>query len=477
MAQDFDLTMPTERAEKYLAKMAKQYDGTLPEPISNIDKYLKILAENGSGGGSSGGITPKKLENADLNTVTETGSYYADFDHTCKNVPKKVGSYGFSIIVTNGGGVVYQLLMKNTIAEENRLFMRVIDSDGEVYPWSNYMQESDVTVDSVLSETSTRPPQNAIVTKCLNEIESNSAKKTDLTAYLPKDGTAKKAEMLSSGQMRSAFCYNADANFSNGYIWFKIGTAKLSGNFNTMSTTFLGVCGWGKHALYTCRVRLTSAGNAVESMSFFESGRTGTMPSGLFRIVAINGEKNVTFELWAKVASRYEGTRVVILNEMNLGGANNGIFWELTSKSSTDAKQAPTSGDVYTDSSDSSICATSTKAETLADSGWDSSLELFSEVAASTLKCRLYGKLVEIRGSFTLNEPSQHTPFAKIPLKFRPSEDVFTTIQVGIASISNLNFPLEFIICSTGALVVDSGTGANLPANREVKVCVQYLID
>lgn len=174
MTQDFDLTMPTERAEKYLAKMAKQYDGTLPEPISNIDKYLKILAENDAGGGSGGENTPKPLENADLNTVTETGFYYADFDHTCKNVPSKVGTYGFSIVVINGGGVVYQLLMKNTMSEENRLFMRAIDSDGEVYPWSNYMQESDVIVDSVLSETSTRPPQNAIVTKRLNEIESSA---------------------------------------------------------------------------------------------------------------------------------------------------------------------------------------------------------------------------------------------------------------------------------------------------------------
>lgn len=475
MAQDFDLTMPTERAEKYLAKMAKQYDGTLPEPISNIDKYLKILAENGTGGGTSGGgNTPKLLENTDLNTLTETGFYYADFDHTCKNVPAKVGSYGFSIMVTNGGGVVYQLLMKNTIDEQNRLFMRVIDSDGEVYPWSNYMQESDVIVDSVLSETSTRPPQNAAVTKRLNEIESNSAKKTDLTAYLPKDGTAKAADAMSNGTLRSAFCYNANSNFSNGYIWFKIGTATLSGKLNTMSTTFLAACGWGKHALYTLRVRLKSAGNAVESMSFFESGRSGNMPAGLFRVVAINGEKNVTFELWAKVASQYEGTRVIILNEMNLGGANNGIFWVLASKTSADAKQEPTSGDVYTDSTDTSVCA---KAETLTDSGWDSSLELFSEVAASTLKCRLYGKLVEIRGSFTLNEPSSNTPFAKIPLKFRPSEEVFTTIQVGITSTSNLNFPLDFIICPTGELVVDSGTGANLPANREVKVCVQYLID
>lgn len=176
MAQDFDLTMPTERAEKYLAKMAKVYEGALPEPISNIDRYLKLLAENDAGGGS-GGITPKPLENADLNTVTETGFYYAGFDHTCKNVPAKVGTYGFSIMVTNCGGVVYQLLMKNTIDEQNRLFMRAIDSDGEVYPWSNYMQESDVIVDRVLSETSTRPPQNAAVTKRLNEIENTALRR------------------------------------------------------------------------------------------------------------------------------------------------------------------------------------------------------------------------------------------------------------------------------------------------------------
>lgn len=468
MAQDFDLTMPTERAEKYLAKMAKQYDGTLPEPISNIDKYLKILAENGSGGGSGGGITPKKLENVDLNTVTEAGSYYADFDHTCKNVPSKVGSYGFSIIVTNGGGVVYQLLMKNTIAEENRLFMRIIDSDGEVYPWSNYMQESDVTVDSVLSETSTRPPQNAIVTKRLNEIESNSAKKTDLTAYLPKDGTAKKAEMLSSGQLRSAFCYNANSNFSNGYIWFKIGTATLSGNFNTMSTTFLAICGWGKHALYTLRVRLKSAGNAVESMSFFESCRTGGIPTGLFRVVAINGEKNVTFELWAKVPSQYEGTRVVILNEMNLGGANNGIFWELTSKSSADAKQAPTSGDVYTDSTDSSICAVATKAETLTDSG-EIPLTPSTGVGAS-LKIRKLGKIVQINGSIMQStDIVQGTMIAVIPEQYRPSTSYQYHASFTDSSTDTTKTAVITIDDTTGNMALNS-----LPKNSLLWLHITY---
>lgn len=184
----------------------------------------------------------------------------------------------------------------------------------------------------------------------------------DLTKYLPKDGTAKKAELLSSGQMRTAYCHNDDATFSNGYVWFKIGTAYASGGYATITTTFLGVCGYGKHALYTCRVRLTSAGNAVESISFLESGRTGGMLTGLFRIVTINGEKGVTFELWAKCSSRWEGTRIAILNEQNLAGGDQPNFWTLTSRGNADAKTAPTSGNMYVNSSDSSICANATNA-------------------------------------------------------------------------------------------------------------------
>lgn len=476
MEQDFELTMPTERAEKYLAKMAKVYDGTLPEPISNIDKYLKILAENGSGGGSGGGITPKKLENIDLNTVTETGSYYADFDHTCKNVPSKVGSYGFSIIVTNGGGVVYQLLMKNTIAEENRLFMRIIDSDGEVYPWSNYMQESDVTVDSVLSETSTRPPQNAIVTKRLNEIESNAAKKTDLTAYLPLHGTADKAKDLASGAMRYGSCANGTASFNDGYKWFRIGSMiPTSNGYDTEAMCLQVYQGYNTYGVLGVYTRSDKTGLKSDTMNmrwFIRS--SNALP--LFKLVAIESSTGLAYELWCAVPQRYQQTHCTVMADIALtrGMANRWVMYTLTD---SNAQTATTTGTKSVTDEDLSYAAKATEAERLADSGWNSSLELFSKVAASTLKCRLYGKLVEIRGSFTLNEPSQHTPFAKIPLKFRPSEDVFTTIQVNIASISNLNFPLKFIICSTGELVVDSGTGANLPANREVKVCVQYLID
>ena len=224
------------------------------------------------------------------------------------------------------------------------------------------------------------------------------------TYALPKDGTAKKAEMLSSGQMRSAYGHNDDATFSNGYAWFKIGTAIASGGYATVTTTFLGICGYGKHALYTARIRLTSAGNAVESISFLESGRTGGMLTGLFRIVAINGEKNVTFELWAKGASRWEGTKVVILNEMNLSGGDQSNFWTLTSRGNADAKTTPTTGNMHIDSSDSSTCATAATAQTLSDSGWSTvttyavDTTKFTNISTSF---RLIGQIAWVNCSFT----------------------------------------------------------------------------
>lgn len=248
----------------------------------------------------------------------------------------------------------------------------------------------------------------------------------DLSKYLPLHGTADKAKMLSTGQMRSAYCTNGNASFSDGYIWFKIGTATLSGAAATVTTTFLGTCGYGKHALYTCRVRLTSAGNAVESMSFFESGRTGNMPTGIFRVVAINGEKSATFELWAKIHSRWEGVNVVILNEMQLNGAIKPNFWVLTSRGYADAQQAPTSGSMYVDSSDNSICSTASKAETLTDSGWVTTTKNATFTATSTVKCRKYGQLVEVRGDVTFSSTYGSPTVCTLPAGYRPASVVQT---------------------------------------------------
>lgn len=286
------------------------------------------------------------------------------------------------------------------------------------------------------------------------------AKKTDLTAYLPKDGTAKKAEAFANGKIRTAYCHNDDVSYSNGYAWFKIGTAFLSGSYTSVITTFLGTCGYGKHALYTCRVRATQGGTDIESISFLESGRTGGMLSGVFCVVAINGSNGISVELWAKAVSRWEGTHITILNEMNLAGGDQGNFWTLTSRGNADAKLSPTSGDMHIYSSDSSICANAVNAtkwsnlvadistynkkdtwllvnnngviqhrleedlnvnsaKTLTDSGWI--IPTFpSGIKSSTIRYRKQGKIVSVSGYVTFSEAASAKVVLTLPEGYRP---------------------------------------------------------
>lgn len=273
--------------------------------------------------------------------------------------------------------------------------------------------------------------------------------------------------------MRSAYCHNDDATFSNGYVWFKIGTAIASGGYSTVTTTFLGICGYGKHALYTARIRLTSAGNAVDSITFLESGRTGGMLTGLFRIVAINGEKNVTFELWAKGARRWEGTRVVILNEMRLAGYNQSNFWELTSRGNADAKTAPTTGNMHVDSSDSSTCATAakaTEATTLTDSGWIATTRNTSFTATSTVKCRKYGQLVEVRGEVTFNSTYGSPTVCTLPAGYRPA----TVVQACGITHNGKQYMIK--ADTSGVISFGSDSGSTFVKGTTYRVDLTYLL-
>ena len=157
----------------------------------------------------------------------------------------------------------------------------------------------------------------------------DSANFTDYA--LPKDGTAKKAEAMSNGTLRSGFYVNTAANATTGHVWFRMATCKISGGYESVNTTFLITNGMAYHALLTCGIRNNSTGKEVESCTLRLSARNGIgIPPEMFRVVAINSDTGVTYELWGQISERWQGVRYTVLDERNISGGKYNI-WTLES--------------------------------------------------------------------------------------------------------------------------------------------------
>lgn len=238
-------------------------------------------------------------------------------------------------------------------------------------------------------------------------------------------------DKISNGTLRSGFYVNSSSNATTGYVWFRMATCKISSAYETVNTTFLITNGMSGHALLSCGIRNDGTGKAAESCSLNFSARNGgdAIPSGMFRVVAINSSTGVTYELWGQISARWSGVRYTVLDERNISGGKYNI-WTLESHSDADAKIEPTRGNYYVDSSDHSICATAARANeatTLIDSGWVTCpLAVTGNTtypsSSSSIKVRKYGKLVRLEAvvKYTTTFGTGHN-VAKIPEGYRPS--------------------------------------------------------
>lgn len=212
-------------------------------------------------------------------------------------------------------------------------------------------------------------------------------------------------DKISNGTLRSGFYVNAAVNSTSGYTWFRMATCKISGAYETVNTTFLITNGMTGQGLLSCGIRNGSTGKTVESCTLVFSARNGSgVPPGMFRIVAINSDTGVTYELWGQITARWFGVRYTVLDERNISGGkyNN---WKLESHSDADAKTAPTTGNYYVNSTDTSIAAT------LTDSGWVA-MTLGTYAASGTVQYRTYGKQITITGRIVLKTEITPTPHA-----------------------------------------------------------------
>lgn len=66
---------PVTRNEIYLAKASGDYSGDLPEAITREEKYLKKIAENGSGGGTVDAYTKSETDALLANKADKATTY------------------------------------------------------------------------------------------------------------------------------------------------------------------------------------------------------------------------------------------------------------------------------------------------------------------------------------------------------------------------------------------------------------------
>lgn len=270
-------------------------------------------------------------------------------------------------------------------------------------------------------------------------------------------------DKISNGTLRSGFYVNAAANSTSGYTWFRMATCKISGAYETVNTTFLITNGMAEHALLSCGIRNNGTGKAVESCLLWISARNHSMPSELFRVVAINSDTGVTYELWGQISARWSGVRYTVLDERNISGGkyNN---WKLESHSDADAKTAPTTGNYYVNSTDTSI------ANTLTDSGWIATTRNTSFTATSTVKCRKYGHLVEVRGEVTFSDTCGSPTVCTLPAGYRPA----TVVQACGITPNGKQYMIK--ADTSGVISFGSDSGSTFVKDTTYRVDLTYLL-
>lgn len=271
-------------------------------------------------------------------------------------------------------------------------------------------------------------------------------------------------DKISNGTLRSGFYVNAAANSTSGYKWFRMATCKISGAYETVNTTFLITNGMTGQGLLSCGIRNGITGKTVESCTLVFSARNGSgVPPGMFRIVAINSDTGVTYELWGQITARWFGVRYTVLGERNISGGNYNN-WKLESHSDADAKTAPTTGNYYVNSTDTSI------ANTLTDSGWIATTRNASFTATSTVKCRKYGQLVEVRGEVTFSDTCGSPTVCTLPAGYRPA----TVVQACGITPSGKQYMIK--ADTSGVISFGSDSGSTFVNGTTYRVDLTYLL-
>ena len=246
----------------------------------------------------------------------------------------------------------------------------------------------------------------------------------DLSKYLPKDGTAKKADGLSTGQLKFGYIYNGTSTATAGKTWARVAYCVVPKGYTTITMAMLVTSGNSGVGIFDIAFRNNANCDGFEY--FIIKQVITNFPERVsinnIKAFAKSTSDGMLYEIWYNVKSIYGTRQFTCLAEQRYNGTNSNE-WKFEKHTATDFESSPpTDGTEATYSS----CGMVSTAETLTDSGWVATTRNTTFTATSTVKCRKYGQLVEMRGDVTFNSTYGSPTVCTLPAGYRPAAVVQT---------------------------------------------------
>lgn len=252
------------------------------------------------------------------------------------------------------------------------------------------------------------------------------AKKTDLTAYLTKDGTAVEATKLASTRKINMIEFDGTADItiprSRSLVHQATGTNGSTGYVAvatlTVKATFCNLPGF---------IRYRNRGRAIVDLTFrFKNAGTNDPELDFARMdfdvnaaerAYLSKSDTATWTLYISKAEKYDGIEIMDCQPPT------GIDITFTN---THASNLPSGAVAFTPhnrANESSTVAKATEATTLTDSGWI--LPIFpSGIKRSSIRYRKQGKIVSVSGYVTFSEAASAKVVLTLPEGYRPPAKV-----------------------------------------------------
>ena len=298
-----------------------------------------------------------------------------------------------------------------------------------------------VAVDSALSATSTNPVQNKAVKAALD---------------------SKSASGHTHAMITNSALWVSGAN--NTAKWVKLGTLVSSGNFsNAMIRVWSGDGANGRAN--------QNSSFEVQIKDGWQSTESATKACGVtvYRVdcssvkVKVIPTAHDTYTVWAYLPWGYWNGNYAVYGKYKSWTSQHLIQSEEPEGTGADTAY-------YDQAFLTSTVAKATEATTLTDSGWIATTRSTTFTVTSTVKCRKYGQLVEVRGEVTFSNTYGSPTVCTLPAGYRPA----TVVQACGITPSGKQYMIK--ADTSGVISFGSDSGSTFVKGTTYRVDLTYLL-